>query len=111
MQKSKLPDLSYHVEKLYEGINRQDRAELAMVTIPLIKKLMQEHQQEFSGTILDEQGYESIKNSTIRLLNELEEYYNEFNNNETTRLDQTTALKIYNEVRKQTGELERLCTR
>src|SRR4051812_22408945 len=75
------PDLTYELEKMYEGINRQDYAELAIGMVARIKEKLQEYQKQYAGTGLDKLGYDSITESVLRHLDELQKYYQNFHNN------------------------------
>ncbi|HYX71932.1 MAG TPA: hypothetical protein VE732_04120 [Nitrososphaera sp.] len=110
MSKAAFPDLNYYLEKLYEGINRQDYAELAMGMVPLIKEELQKHQKQYTGTGVDKVGYDSIMESVLRHMDELEEYYQNFHNNKP-RIARKVALEAHASIRKQIDALEQLSKR
>jgi hypothetical protein len=110
MSKPAFPDLGYNLEKLYEGINKQDFAELAMVMMPSIKERLQEHQKQYTGTGVDKVGYDAVMESVLRHLEELQEYYQNFRNNKP-RIARKIAREVHASIRKQIDALEQLSKR
>ena len=100
-------EVDQDLENVYEGITRQDRAELGMLSVPRIKEHLQKLRQQFSGTALNERGYDSIIQSISRHLDQLEEYCRSFHNNEP-KIAQKAALKIHASVRNQVNALRQL---
>jgi hypothetical protein len=92
MTKPKFPDLVYLVSKLYEGINRQDYAELAMGIVPQIREELRSYRPQISSKT-DKVGYDATLESVMRQLDELEKYYQNFHHNKP-RINKTAAQKI-----------------
>jgi hypothetical protein len=100
-------EMDHDLGSVYEGITRQDYAELGMLSVPRIKEHLQKLRQRFSGTRIDEQGHESILQSVSRQLDELEEYCHNFHLNKPG-ITRKTALQIHALVRKQFDALKQL---
>lgn len=109
MTKPQFPDLTYLVTKLYEGINRPDYAELAAGIVPRVREGLQNYKPQISDPI-DRIGYEAILQSVVRHLDEFEQYYQSFNNNEP-RISKTAAGGIHASLSKQVHALEQLSKR
>jgi hypothetical protein len=110
VSKAVFPDLTYELEKLYEGINRQDYAELSKLMVPRTKEKLQEYQKQYNGKGVDKIGYDSIMESVLRHLDELQEYYQNFHSNKP-RIARKVALQAHANVRKQIDALEKLSKR
>jgi hypothetical protein len=99
--------MDQYLQNVYEGLTRQDYAELGMLSVPRIKEHLEKLREQFSGTALDEQGHESIIRSVSRQLDELEEYCRNFHHGQP-RITQKAALQIHASVRKQFDALRQL---
>src|SRR5262245_33652760 len=71
MGKPQFPDLIYPVTKIYEGINRQDYAELSLGLVGRIREDLQNYRPQISNSV-DQIGYDGILESVVRELDELE---------------------------------------
>ncbi len=100
-------DMDQYRQHLYEGLTRQEYAELGMLSVPRIKEHLEKLRQQFSGTVIDEQGLESIIRSVSRQLDELEEYCRNFHHGRP-RITEKAALRIHDSVRKQFDTLRQL---
>jgi len=66
---------------MYEGINRQDFAELSAIYCSNIREQLQNYKPQISNSV-DKIGYDSTLESVMRHLTELEMYFKRFNENE-----------------------------
>lgn len=103
-------DMDQYRQHVYEGLTRQDYAELGMQSVPRIKERLVQLRQQFSGTAVDEQGHESMIRSVSRQLDELEEYCRNFHQGRP-RITEKAALRIHDSVLKQFDALRQLSRR
>ena len=80
MTKSQFPDLIYLSTKMYEGLKRQDFAQLSAVYCADIREQLQNYKPQISNSV-DKIGYDNTQESVMRLLPELEKYFQNFNEN------------------------------
>jgi hypothetical protein len=110
MGKPQFPDLIYPVTKIYEGINRQDYAELSLGLVGRIREDLQNYRPQIS-TSVDQIGYNGILESVVRELDELEKYFQDFHNHKKPRISKKSAEKIQASLIKQVNALEQLSKR
>jgi hypothetical protein len=106
MTKPQFPDLIYFLTKLYEGINRQDRAEYAALLVPRIREDLQNFRPRISASV-DKISYDAILPRVMQQLDELEKYYQNFDRKKP-RISKKAAQGLQASLREQIDALEQL---
>jgi succinate dehydrogenase/fumarate reductase flavoprotein subunit len=109
MTRQPFPDLTYPLTKIYEGINRQDYAELAALLVPRIREELQAFKPQISKAV-DKAGYEGAFDSVMHVLDELEDYYKKFHRGKP-RMAKRTAAQMHRMLLKEVHVLEQLSQR
>jgi molecular chaperone GrpE (heat shock protein) len=109
MAKPQFPDLTYLATKMYEGINRQDFAELSAIYCSDIREQLQNYKPQITNSV-DKIGYDSTLESVMRHLTELEMYFKRFNENQR-RISRKAAGQFHAQVLKQLDALKQLSQR
>jgi hypothetical protein len=109
MSKPQFPDLTYYATKMYEGINRQDYAELSTGHCGLIREALQNYTPQISNAV-DKKGYDSTLESVMRHLTELEVYFKKFHANQR-RISRKAAGQFHAQLLEQLDALKQLSTR
>ena len=81
MTKQQFPDLTYPLTKMYDGINRQDYAELSALLVARVRDDLQAFKPQISSPA-DKKAYDDELHSAMQALELLEEYYKKFNSGE-----------------------------
>lgn len=109
MTKPQFPDLTYLATKMYEGLGRQDFAELSAIYCANIREQLQNYKPQISNPV-DKIGYDSTLESVMRHLTELEMYFKKFNEGKR-RISRRAAGQFHAQLRQQLDALEQLSKR
>jgi hypothetical protein len=109
MTKPQFPDLLYLSTKMYEGLKRQDFAQLSAVYCADIRDQLQNYKPQISNSV-DQTAYDSTLESVMRRLTELERYFQNFDKNKS-RISRKVAGQHHAALRKELDALKEISTR